>query len=65
LELVAIPNATLPGDAGRSIGDSSAPRFILGQKGASHLVIIPELGLIAAALPGLLNAALVKWDNSS
>ena len=32
---------------------------------ASAYRLRPELGLIATALPGLLNAALEKWDNSS
>ena len=32
---------------------------------ASAYRLRPELGLIATALPGMLNAALEKWDNSS
>ena len=32
---------------------------------ASAYRLRPELGLIATALPGLLSAALEKWDNSS
>ena len=32
---------------------------------ASAYRLRPELGMIATALPGLLNAALEKWDNSS
>ena len=32
---------------------------------ASAWRLRPELGIIATALPGLLNAALEKWDNSS
>lgn len=31
---------------------------------ASAYRLRPELGLIATALPGLLNFALEKWDNS-
>ena len=32
---------------------------------ASAYRLRPELGMIATALPGMLNAALEKWDNSS
>ncbi|KJS39015.1 MAG: hypothetical protein VR74_03675 [Hyphomonas sp. BRH_c22] len=32
---------------------------------ASAYRLRPELGLIATVLPGLLNFALEKWDNSS
>jgi hypothetical protein len=32
---------------------------------ASAYRLRPELGLIATVLPGLLNAALEKWNNSS